>query len=291
METCGSKNCAPDAAITMSASAIQWNPLPEQMPFTGDDRLDDLFATTKCRSNFTDSPVALHTDTVARDLAHVDARLECVLTGVHDDALIAGGVRHAPEPSRMCVHRACCAGRLLMVQPTAPRRSRMRCRARDSHVSPRTAPRCTLPRVGFAGQTEDALAENVLFTSVASLDGLARCAACRIGRVSSVHAARRAEHLGREQPLRWSGAWCTLPMEPGPAGARPPAAPLVGPVGCAPPEPQQLLAPHGVTAPAPRQVDDVVDAAPPHPRLPTLPATIWRSPAASCRTRRCRPRP
>jgi hypothetical protein len=30
----GSKNWASDAAITMSASAIQWNPPPAQMPLT-----------------------------------------------------------------------------------------------------------------------------------------------------------------------------------------------------------------------------------------------------------------
>ena len=33
-DTCGSKNCASDAAITMSASATQWNAPPAQMPFT-----------------------------------------------------------------------------------------------------------------------------------------------------------------------------------------------------------------------------------------------------------------
>ncbi len=33
-ETCGSKNCASDAAMTMSASATQWNPPPAQMPLT-----------------------------------------------------------------------------------------------------------------------------------------------------------------------------------------------------------------------------------------------------------------
>ena len=33
-ETCGSKNCASDAAITMSASATQWKPPPAQIPFT-----------------------------------------------------------------------------------------------------------------------------------------------------------------------------------------------------------------------------------------------------------------
>ena len=34
IDTCGSKNCASDAAITMSESAIQWKPPPAQMPFT-----------------------------------------------------------------------------------------------------------------------------------------------------------------------------------------------------------------------------------------------------------------
>ncbi len=34
METCGSKNWASDAAITMSASATQWKPPPAQIPFT-----------------------------------------------------------------------------------------------------------------------------------------------------------------------------------------------------------------------------------------------------------------
>ena len=33
-ETWGSKNWASLAAITMSASATQWNPPPQQMPFT-----------------------------------------------------------------------------------------------------------------------------------------------------------------------------------------------------------------------------------------------------------------
>ena len=33
-DTCGSKNCASLAAITMSASAIQWKPPPQQMPLT-----------------------------------------------------------------------------------------------------------------------------------------------------------------------------------------------------------------------------------------------------------------
>ncbi len=34
METWGSKNWASEEAITMSASATQWNPPPAQMPFT-----------------------------------------------------------------------------------------------------------------------------------------------------------------------------------------------------------------------------------------------------------------
>ena len=34
IDTCGSKNCASDAAITMSESAIQWKPPPAQMPLT-----------------------------------------------------------------------------------------------------------------------------------------------------------------------------------------------------------------------------------------------------------------
>ena len=33
-DTCGSKNCASEAAITMSASATQWNPPPQQIPLT-----------------------------------------------------------------------------------------------------------------------------------------------------------------------------------------------------------------------------------------------------------------
>ncbi len=33
-DTCGSKNCASLAAITMSASATQWNAPPAQMPLT-----------------------------------------------------------------------------------------------------------------------------------------------------------------------------------------------------------------------------------------------------------------
>ena len=33
-ETCGSKNWASEAAITMSASATQWKPPPAQMPLT-----------------------------------------------------------------------------------------------------------------------------------------------------------------------------------------------------------------------------------------------------------------
>ena len=33
-DTCGSKNWASLAAITMSASATQWNPPPAQIPFT-----------------------------------------------------------------------------------------------------------------------------------------------------------------------------------------------------------------------------------------------------------------
>ena len=33
-DTCGSKNWASDAAITMSASATQWNAPPAQMPLT-----------------------------------------------------------------------------------------------------------------------------------------------------------------------------------------------------------------------------------------------------------------
>ena len=33
-DTCGSKNCASDAAMTMSASATQWKPPPAQIPLT-----------------------------------------------------------------------------------------------------------------------------------------------------------------------------------------------------------------------------------------------------------------
>ncbi len=34
IDTCGSKKVASEAAITMSASATQWNPPPAQMPLT-----------------------------------------------------------------------------------------------------------------------------------------------------------------------------------------------------------------------------------------------------------------
>ena len=34
IDTCGSKNCASDAAITMSESAIQWKAPPAQIPLT-----------------------------------------------------------------------------------------------------------------------------------------------------------------------------------------------------------------------------------------------------------------
>ena len=57
-DTCGSKNCASLAAITMSASATQWNAPPAQMPFTA---VITGFSTpcchaVKCRSQFsTDS--------------------------------------------------------------------------------------------------------------------------------------------------------------------------------------------------------------------------------------------
>ena len=54
IDTCGSKNCASDAAMTMSASATQWKPPPQQMPLTA---VMTGFHTcwcqaVKCRSKF-----------------------------------------------------------------------------------------------------------------------------------------------------------------------------------------------------------------------------------------------
>ena len=58
IEVCGSKNCASDAAITMSESAIQWKPPPAQMPLTAviTGFHTSLCQAVKWKSNFsTDS--------------------------------------------------------------------------------------------------------------------------------------------------------------------------------------------------------------------------------------------
>ena len=57
-DTCGSKNCASLAAITMSASATQWNAPPAQMPLTAviTGLSTPWCHAVKCRSQFsTDS--------------------------------------------------------------------------------------------------------------------------------------------------------------------------------------------------------------------------------------------
>src|SRR6478736_2639657 len=187
-------------------------------------------------------------------------------------------VRHATSnSSRMCAFIAfSCAGRLLINQPTAPRRSRMRVSSSGYVMSaPRDlAPRCTLPRVGFPGQTEDAFDENVLVhLGRASLDGVGATAqhAAHLGRrLLRPRRGAGAEHRRREQ-LHALVQRALVHLADGAlrAGRAPGfhlrAHPLVGPVADAllAVDPQQLLAPHGVArAPgAPGEVDDVVDAA------------------------------
>ena len=54
-DTCGSKNCASDAAMTMSASATQWKPPPAQIPLTAVMTGFQTFwcHAVKCRSQLT----------------------------------------------------------------------------------------------------------------------------------------------------------------------------------------------------------------------------------------------
>ena len=108
IETCGSKNCASDAAITMSASATQWKPPPAQMPFTAvmTGFHDLVLPRREVQVEVLDRlAVALHADTVARDLAHVDAGLErAALAGVHDDAHLGIVVERAPRDLELVAH-------------------------------------------------------------------------------------------------------------------------------------------------------------------------------------------
>ena len=107
-DTCGSKNCASDAAITMSASATQWKPPPAQMPFTA---VITGFHTcwcqaVKCRSkSSTDCAVALHADAVGGDLGDVDAGLERpALAGVDDHPHLGVGVELLPRVGELVAH-------------------------------------------------------------------------------------------------------------------------------------------------------------------------------------------
>ena len=108
IDTCGSKNCASDAAITMSASATQWNAPPAQMPFTAviTGFHTSLCHDVKCRSQLLDRfAVALHAHAVGRDLVDVDAGLErAALAGVHDDAHVGVVVERVPRGLELVAH-------------------------------------------------------------------------------------------------------------------------------------------------------------------------------------------
>ncbi len=107
-DTCGSKNCASRAAITMSASATQWNPPPAQMPFTA---VITGFRTCWCQRGEVEVPVldrlavALDAHAVARELGEVDAGLErAALAGVHDHPHRRVGVELEPGVGELVAH-------------------------------------------------------------------------------------------------------------------------------------------------------------------------------------------
>ena len=118
----------------MSASATQWNAPPAQRPLTA---VMTGFHTCWCHDGEVEVEVlhrlavALHAHAVAGDLAHVDAGLERpTLAGVDDDPHVGIGVELLPRHRELVAHGADMAlswsGRLLISQPTGPRRSTCR---------------------------------------------------------------------------------------------------------------------------------------------------------------------
>ena len=107
-DTWGSKNWASLAAITMSASATQWNPPPQQIPLTA---VITGFHTRWCHDGEVDVEVlhrlavALEADAVGGDLGDVDAGLEvAALTGVDDDPYGGIGVELQPGVGELVAH-------------------------------------------------------------------------------------------------------------------------------------------------------------------------------------------
>ena len=110
IETCGSKNWASDAAITMSASATQWKPPPAQMPLTAviTGFHTSLVPRGEVQVEVLDRlAVALHAHAVGGDLGDVDAGLErAPLAGVHDHPHLGVGVELRPRQRELVAHRA-----------------------------------------------------------------------------------------------------------------------------------------------------------------------------------------
>ena len=107
-DTCGSKNWASDAAITMSASATQWNAPPRaEAVDRGDHRLPHLLVPRgEVEVPVLDRvAVALHALAVGGDLGDVDAGLERpALAGVDDHPHLGIGVELLPRHRELVAH-------------------------------------------------------------------------------------------------------------------------------------------------------------------------------------------
>ena len=131
METCGSKNSASDAAITMSASATQWKPPPQQMPLTA---VMTGFQTCWChavkwRSNCSTESryrcIPTPSDAISATSTPVwKARPSPVWTITRTAGSRSSSSQASANSSRILAFIALSAsGRLLMSQPTDPCRS------------------------------------------------------------------------------------------------------------------------------------------------------------------------
>ena len=107
-DTWGSKNWASDAAITMSASATQWNAPPAQIPLTA---VITGFEDALVPGREVDvpllhrPPVALHAHAVGGDLPHVHPGLEGpTVAGVDDDPDLRVGLQLQPGDGQLVAH-------------------------------------------------------------------------------------------------------------------------------------------------------------------------------------------
>ncbi len=130
-DTCGSKNCASDAASTMSASATQWNAPPAHKPFTA---VMTGFHTpcchdVKCRSQASTDAwyrcMPMPSVAISATSTPVwNARPSPVCTITRTAGSESSSVHASASSSRMRLFIALsCSGRLKINHPTGPFRS------------------------------------------------------------------------------------------------------------------------------------------------------------------------